>query len=576
MKIIKMALIDELVKSKKLSKDQVAQLKKRTESSKKREEEVILESKLVSEEELFEVKAKSLGIPFKKVFPEDVSLKVLELIPEDSAKYYKMIALERRGDVLEVGMVYPEDLKAREALKFLTRQAGLSYEITLISLTNLKKLLKKYKSLKEEVSAALGELEVEKKTEKKVQKEEIKRMAEKAPISKIVSVMLRHAVDGGASDIHIEPVPESLKIRYRMLGTLYSSLTLPLKVHPAVVARIKILAELKIDETRIPQDGRFSAKVGGRRIDFRVSTFPTSNGEKVVIRILDPVKGIKDFEELGLVGRNFKAMEDAIKKPYGMILVTGPTGSGKTTTLYSVLRVLNTDRVNVMTLEDPIEYHITGINQSQVKPEIGYTFATGLRHIMRQDPDIIMVGEIRDEETAALAVHSALTGHLVLSTLHTNDALGVIPRLADMGVEPFLIPSCLNIAVAQRLVRTLCPDCKKKVKATKKTRELILEEMKNMPEEFKKDVKIPDPLYVYKSQGCKKCDRTGFISRIGIFEVLAMTPGLKELILKTLSSEAIRKEAEKHGRISMRQDGVLKVLKGQTTIEEVLRVTKEA
>lgn len=571
-----MALIDELVKSKKLSKDQVAQLKKRTESSKKREEEVILESKLVSEEELFEVKAKSLGIPFKKVFPEDVSLKVLELIPEDSAKYYKMIALERRGDVLEVGMVYPEDLKAREALKFLTRQAGLSYEITLISLTNLKKLLKKYKSLKEEVSAALGELEVEKKTEKKVQKEEIKRMAEKAPISKIVSVMLRHAVDGGASDIHIEPVPESLKIRYRMLGTLYSSLTLPLKVHPAVVARIKILAELKIDETRIPQDGRFSAKVGGRRIDFRVSTFPTSNGEKVVIRILDPVKGIKDFEELGLVGRNFKAMEDAIKKPYGMILVTGPTGSGKTTTLYSVLRVLNTDRVNVMTLEDPIEYHITGINQSQVKPEIGYTFATGLRHIMRQDPDIIMVGEIRDEETAALAVHSALTGHLVLSTLHTNDALGVIPRLADMGVEPFLIPSCLNIAVAQRLVRTLCPDCKKKVKATKKTRELILEEMKNMPEEFKKDVKIPDPLYVYKSQGCKKCDRTGFISRIGIFEVLAMTPGLKELILKTLSSEAIRKEAEKHGRISMRQDGVLKVLKGQTTIEEVLRVTKEA
>jgi type IV pilus assembly protein PilB len=570
-----MSLVDDLVKSDKLSKKKAAQLKKSIESSKKREEEVILDSNLIAEEDLFNFKAKKLGIPFKKAYPEDVSLKVLELVPEDSAKYYKMIALARRGDVLEVGMVYPENLKAKEALKFLTRQEGLSYEVSLISLSNLKKLLKKYKNLKEEVSAALGELEVEKKPKKGVKKEEIKRMAEKAPISKIVSVMLRHAVDGGASDIHIEPITSNLKIRYRMLGKLYSSLTLPLKVHPAVVARIKILSELKIDETRVPQDGRFSARIGGRRIDFRVSTFPTSDGEKVVIRILDPKKGIKDFEELGLVGRNFNVMEDAIKKPYGMILVTGPTGSGKTTTLYSVLRLLNTDQVNIITLEDPIEYHIEGINQSQVKPDIGYDFATGLRHIMRQDPDIIMVGEIRDEETAALAVHSALTGHLVLSTLHTNDALGVIPRLVDMGVEPFLIPSCLNIALAQRLVRTLCPDCKKKVKASKKMRDLILEELKGVPEEFKKDVKVPDPLYIYKSQGCKKCEHTGFVSRIGIFEVLGMTPGLKELVLKTLSSEAIRKEAEKHGRISMRQDGVLKVLKGQTTIEEVLRVTKE-
>jgi len=405
--------------------------------------------------------------------------------------------------------------------------------------------------------------------------DEIKRMAEKAPISKIVSVMLRHAVDGGASDIHIEPVAESLKIRYRMLGTLYSSLNLPLKVHPAVVARIKILSELKIDETRVPQDGRFSAKVGGRRIDFRVSTFPTADGEKVVIRILDPTEGIKDFEELGLVGRNFKVVESAIKKPYGMILVTGPTGSGKTTTLYSILRVLNKESVNITTLEDPIEYHIEGINQSQVKPGIGYTFATGLRHIMRQDPDIIMVGEIRDEETASLAVHSALTGHLVLSTLHTNDALGVIPRLVDMGIEPFLIPSSLNIALAQRLVRTLCPDCRKKVKASEKTKDLIVKEFNQIPQEMRKGLKVADPLYVYKAQGCKKCDNTGFVDRIGIFEALGMTTGLKELILKTLSSEAIRKEAEKHGRISMRQDGILKVLKGQTTIEEVLRVTKD-
>ena len=570
-----MSLIDDLVKSKKISKDKAVQLKKTIESSKKREEEVILGSKLIPEDFLFELKAEKLNIPFKKIFAEDVSLKVLELIPEDSAKYYKMISIARRGDVLEVGMVYPDNLKAREALKFLTRQTGLSYEASLISLTNFDKLLKKYKNLKEEVNAALGELEVEK-PKKKVKREEIKKMAEKAPISKIVSVMLRHAVDGGASDIHIEPVVSNLKIRYRMLGRLYPSLTLPIKVHPAVVARIKILSKLKIDETRIPQDGRFSARVGGRRIDFRVSTFPTSNGEKVVIRILDPKKGIKDFEDLGLMGRNFNVLEDAVRKPYGMILATGPTGSGKTTTLYSILRILNTEQVNVMTLEDPIEYHIEGVNQSQVRPDIGYTFATGLKHIMRQDPDIIMVGEIRDEETASLAVHSALTGHLVLSTLHTNDALGVIPRLVDMGIEPFLIPSCLNIALAQRLVRVLCPDCKKKVKATDKMRDLILKEVKDIPEDIKKGLKVTDPLYIYSSQGCKKCDRTGFISRIGIFEVLSMTPGLKELILKTLSSDAIRKESEKHGRISMRQDGILKVLKGQTTIEEVLRVTKEA
>ncbi len=569
-----MSLIDALLRLKKITPEKAEELKEEVKTSQKSEEEVILKEKIVPEDFLFQLKSQQLKVPFREVFPEDVVLKVLELIPEDSVKYYKMVPINERDGIVEMGMVYPEDIKAKEALKFLARQVGFSYEVYLITLSNFDKILMQYRGLKKEVGEALGELEVERRPEKKVEKEEMKRMAERAPISKIVSVMLKHAVEGGASDIHIEPTRTNLRIRYRTLGDLHSSLTLPLKVHPAVIARVKILADLKIDETRIPQDGRFSIKTAGRGIDFRVSTFPTSEGEKVVIRILDPEKGFKPLEELGLTGRNFEAVKEAIQKPYGMILATGPTGSGKTTTLYSILRKLNREEVNVMTLEDPIEYHLDGANQSQIRPDIGYTFAVGLRHIMRQDPDIIMVGEIRDEETANLAIHSSLTGHLVLSTLHTNNAVGVIPRLVDMGVEPFLISPTLNLALAQRLVRVLCPECKKKVQATPRVRDLVLKEIGEMPEQVRAAVKVPSPLYLYQPQGCKKCNHTGYSGRLGIYEVLLMTPGLGQLILKTLAEKDIAEEAKKQGRISMRQDGILKVLDGQTTLEEVIRLTK--
>ncbi len=568
-----MTLLKELVKLGKINKEQANSLEKTVKISNKREEEVILAKKIVSEDFLFNLISKRLNIPLKKVSPQDVSLRIMEMVPEDSARFYKMIPLDKRDNFLEIGMIYPEDLKAREALKFLSRQSKFSFEVYLITPTDLNILLRKYKSLKKEVGEALEEIEVEK-PKKTVQKEEIKRMAEKAPISKIVAVMIRHAVEGGASDIHIEPSKDKLRIRYRTLGNLFSSLALPIKVHPAVVARIKILSSLRIDETRIPQDGRFSVNVEGRRIDFRVSTLPTSSGEKVVIRILDPKKGFRSFEKLGLEGRNYKALEEAIKRPYGLILATGPTGSGKTTTLYAILNALNKEEVNITTLEDPIEYHMEGINQSQVKPDIGYTFANGLRHIMRQDPDIIMVGEIRDAETANLAIHSALTGHLVLSTLHTNNAIGVIPRLVDMGIQPFLISPTLTIALAQRLVRVLCPDCKKKVEASPEIKEMISKDIKEMPDSIRKEVKIPSPLYLYKSQGCKKCNNTGFVDQVALYEVLNMTPELGQLILKTLAEPDIKKEAEKQERISMRQDGILKVLDGITTIEEVLRVTK--
>jgi len=475
-------------------------------------------------------------------------------------------------------MVYPEDLKAREALDFLSRQNKLKYRIFLITLSNFEDLIRKYRNLKKEVSRALEELEEEIKTEKKEVKvgkiEEVQRIVEEAPISKVVAVILRHAVDGKASDVHIEPGRDKIRVRFRLDGILHSSLFLPMKILPAIAARIKILSNLKIDETRVPQDGRFSTKFEGRPVDFRISTFPTTLGEKVVLRVLDPTQRKIEFKTLGIRGRNLEVIERFLKQAYGMVLATGPTGSGKTTTLYAAMSRLNKEEVNLMTLEDPVEYFMEGVNQSQVKPDIGYDFANGLRHMLRQDPDILMVGEIRDEETASLAIHSALTGHLVLSTLHTNDAIGVIPRLIDMGIQSFLISPTLNIALAQRLVRKLCPHCKKAVEPSDKVRKEIMKEVENLPPKVKKKVKVAKDFKVYKPVGCKRCNKTGYIGRIGIFEVLEMTDELADIILKSPVESKIRKEARRQGMVTMRQDGVLKVLDGITSFEEVARVAE--
>jgi len=539
----------------------------------------LLERRIVEEKFLFSLKSQNLKIPLKEeILPEEIPLKVLEQIPEESARYYKMIPLAKKDRLLEIGMVYPEDLRAQEALKFLARQGKFSYKVFLITPSVFNRCLKQYRTLREEVRRALEELEVELKAEKierrPLRAAEFERLAEEAPIIKVVAVMLRHAVEGKASDIHIEPTREKLRVRFRMNGILHSSLLLPKKIHPAVVARIKILANLKIDETRIPQDGRFSTKIDDRDIDFRVSTFPTALGEKVAIRVLDPREGLKKFEELGLWGRNFEVLKKAIERPYGLILATGPTGCGKTTTLYAILNLLNKEGVNIMTLEDPVEYFIEGINQSQIRPEIDYDFAKGLRHILRQDPDIIMVGEIRDQETAALAIHATLTGHLVLSTLHTTNAIGVIPRLIDLGVERFLLPPALSIALAQRLVRKLCR-CKKKVKPTGASKDLILKEIENLPLKIKKEIKIPKPLYLFEPQGCRLCNQKGFVGRTALFEVLEMTDSLARIIVEDLSEPNLWKEAKNQGMITMLQDGILKVLKGETWLEEVLRVAEE-
>jgi len=575
-----MSLIRELLDRGILKEENIAALEFEMKKRGEKEEEFLLEKGIIKEEDLFNLKSEMLGIPIKTIEVDDVPLETLALMPEETAKYYQMIPLIKKDNSLEIGMVNPEDLKAQEALKFLARQNNFNYKVFLITLTTFNSLLGQYRDLKKEVGEALEELQTELETSLIGSRprtiDEFARLAEEAPITKIVAVILRQAVDGGASDIHIEPTRDKLRIRFRLLGQLHSSILLPLKIHPAVVARIKILSNLKIDESRIPQDGRFSTIVGGQQIDFRVSTLPTTLGEKVAIRVLDPSTGMKSFEDLGLSGRNLRALQEAIKKPYGLILVSGPTGSGKSTTLYAILNLLNKEDINIISLEDPAEYFINGVNQSQIMPSIGYSFAQGLRHVLRQDPNVIMVGEVRDTETASLVIHAALTGHIVLSSLHTNNAIGVVPRLIDMGIESYLIPSTLNIALAQRLVRRLCDACKKEVVPKKETKDMIVKELALLPEEAKAQIDLKKSFKVWEPVGCKKCNNTGYSGRIGIFEVLTMTSQLSEMILKKqIAEDKILKEADRQGMISIRQDGMLKVLAGLTTTEEIIRVTKE-
>jgi type IV pilus assembly protein PilB len=573
-----MKLLQELFANGILSESRRDELKKEIEKTGKKEEEVILENKIISENALFELKSKILRIPLKIIKPADVPSDILDLIPEEASINYKMTAFSKTDNSVQIAMVYPEDASAQNALRFLANQEKFNYQVYLISPSNFVKLQSQRRTLKSETKKALEELGEEKDSILNVFNKEANAkqiIAEDAPVIRMVLVILRHAIEANASDIHIEPSRDKLNVRFRLNGVLKSSLLLPLKVHPSIVARIKILAGLKIDENRVPQDGRFSAKINDKDIDFRVATFPILYGEKIELRVLDPSTGSRSFDELGLSGRNLEVIKEAIKKPYGLILFTGPTGSGKTTTQYAILRILNQETVNIVTLEDPIEYSIAGINQSQTKPEIGYTFASGLRQILRQDPNIIMVGEIRDEETASLVMNAALTGHVVLSTLHTNSSVGVVARLVDMGVKPFLIPSTLRIVISQRLIRVLCPACKVKVKPNEKVRDYILDKIKSLPASSKEKFKMPDPFFIYETKGCEKCNNTGYSGRAGLYEVLSMNDEIAELVLKNPTEHAIFEAAQRQGMITMEQEGVLKIIAGETTIEEVARVTTE-
>jgi len=513
----------------------------------------------------------------KKISPD-----VLILISEDAARHYKMIPLSLVGNILDVGLVDPNDVKAQEALNFLASRNNLLTRVSKISEDEWSNLIKQYAGLGEEVSEALEGLRKELKEERVLLPETLTRGAkeEQAPIIRMVETILKHGIESRASDIHIEPLMKKLRVRFRLDGVLQTVVILPVEITPAIVSRVKILSNLQIDETRRPQDGRFTTKVGEKEVDLRVAVLPTARGEKVTMRILDPAIGLKTLPELGIVGRNLEVIERGIKKPFGMILMTGPTGSGKSTTIYGILQILNTENVNIVSLEDPVEYYVDGVNQSQIRPELGYTFASGLRQILRQDPNIIVVGEMRDSETAGLAVQSALTGHLVLSTLHTNDAVGVIPRLMNMGVEPFLLPSALNVALAQRLVRRLCPDCKKETAASEPIKKIILDAVELMPEEFKPKIFAKgEPasggkgeIKIYKPVGCPKCGNKGTKGRIAVFELLEMTPQLEEIIMSGPTESKILAEGKRQGMVTMFQDGIMKVLEGTIGFDELIQV----
>ena len=543
--------------------------------------EKALKAEGISEDDILNAKSEISGLTVKKVLPGQTPFDILKKIPEEAARHYRFVPLGMKDDFLEVGVVNPADIEAKRALQFIVSRTNLPVKTFIISEDDLETVLEEYKGLGGEVSRALGDLEMELSdisstaATATMQKElssggsKDSKIVEDAPVTKVVAVILRHALEGNASDIHIEAVSDRVKIRFRVDGVMYTSIVLPLTIHEAIVSRIKILTDMKIDEKRKPQDGRFEARIEGRDIDFRVSTFPSFFGEKVVIRILDREKGVKTLEELGLSEDHLKVVREMIKKPYGLILLTGPTGSGKTTTLYAMLKELDREANNVVSLEDPIEYNIEGVNQSQVRSEIGYDFASGLRTILRQDPDIIMVGEIRDKETAAMAIHAALTGHLVLSTLHTNNAAGVVPRLVDMGIDPYLIAPTLLMVIGQRLVRKLCPDSRREKILEGAFKEIAQNELKNMPDEARKKITSFDR--IYEGVSSPSCPM-GSKGRVGIFEVLYKTSALESLILTKPSEQDILKESRKQGMTTIKEDGLIKMLNGFISFDEFLKL----
>ncbi len=562
-----------------LNQEQLNNIKEKIQDKKFDLESFVIKEKILEEEELTKQRAEFHNLEYMNLIDFEVKEDALNFLPQEIADNYRIVCFDKKPEKIKIGLIEP-NFKAFEAVNFLAMDEGLSVEYYIVSKTALNKTLKQYQKIEKEVSSALeikaqeDDLEFSEKPEDILEQD-----ISSAPISRIVSVIIRHAVESKASDIHVEPLEKESRVRYRVDGVLHTSLSLPRSVHNAVIARIKVLAKLKLDETRIPQDGRIRLVVNKRDVDFRISTMPLSNTEKVVMRILDTAEGTPSLKDLGFNKVNLKVLEEGIKKTSGILLSTGPTGSGKTTTLYSLLSILNKEGVNISTLEDPIEYEMKGINQSQVRSKIGFSFANGLRSILRQDPNIIMVGEIRDEETAELAIHAALTGHLVLSTLHTNDSLGAIFRLMDMKIEPFLLASTLRTIVAQRLARKICTACRQERKYTKNEADKIIENLKTLDFNYIKE-ELPSlnnledirNWKTYKAVGCSRCEDTGYAGRLAIGETINVVESLSEMISEKsndLNLEAVKKT---QNFVSLYQDGSIKTLKGATTFEEVLRV----
>lgn len=576
-------LNSQLKQKKILSVDKLSTLEKDFNSQKATTswEDFLLQQKAVTEDQILTIKSEELGVPVVDLKDLKIDQAVLSLVPEPIANRHKIISFAKTNDSLHLAMIDPTDIQSRE---FIQKKTGLKIVPFLIGKTSFEAGVTKYHSnLEGEIqnlvsedapgltTSAPGEVD-----------DSLKKMAQEIPVIRVVDTLLEYAIFEKASDIHIEPQENSVIVRYRIDGILHDVMTLPKVIHAALVARLKVLSNLKIDEHRLPQDGRFKIQKEGYKFAFRVSTIPVFDGEKVVMRLLDESAKALTLEQLGFEKSMLDVVIRNIKKPHGALLVTGPTGSGKSTTLYAIITLLNTRHVNISTIEDPVEYRIEGANQMQVNPKIGLTFAIGLRALLRQDPNIIMIGEVRDKETAEEAVHAAMTGHIVLSTLHTNTSAGALPRLVDIGVEPFLIASTVNAVIAQRLVRILCGACKKQTKITKDAVQELSSQFKIdrlmavlLKEKYLNAKQELQDLPFWQAVGCEKCNHTGYRGRIGIHEVLEVTPKIAELMISKASSGDLQDQAEAEGMILMWQDGFIKSIQGVTTIDEVLRVSKE-
>jgi type IV pilus assembly protein PilB len=540
---------------------------------------VLLAKRMTDAETVAKAEAGAVGLPYEDLGARELEPRILNLIPKNVAEEHGAVAFAQDGNVVSVGMVDPDNATKSQAVSYLLQASGNRPQFFAISRASLEQALRRYEALTKDVASALevAKGKYESPTEEMATVEqELGEVIKGAPVSRIVAVMLRYAVEAGASDIHVEPYGEETRVRYRVDGVLRSMLALPKYLHASVVSRIKVLASMKLDETRVPQDGRITETIAGKLIDFRVSTLPLTDAEKVVMRVLDTTRGVPTLRDLGFREEYEEIIMREIRKPHGMFLITGPTGSGKSTTLFTVLSLRNEEGVNISTLENPVEYFIKGVNQAQIRPEVGFTFASGLRALLRQDPNIIMVGEIRDGETGELSIHAALTGHMLFSTMHTNNAMGVVPRMVDMRLEPFLIGATLNVAIAQRLARRVCDRCKAPTTVPPELEAKVRAQLAGIPARYRAVVDAQAPrLSFYKGRGCVRCNNTGYLGRVACAEILLFDERLRDLVVERAASSEIEAAARAAGFMTLGQDALLKALVGLTTMEEVLRVTAE-
>ncbi len=567
-----MNFLEVLVKKGLINRYQIDEI---VETSTKEEKsiETILRDMDIDDNDILDAKSLYLDVPKKIIDYDDIDPEIVKMIPPDSSKMYQMVAFGQTDDgVLEVGMLDPRSIEAQNVLQFITAETGTPYKIYTITEEGYGRILDKNNGINSEISGVIDEFtdideNAEKLAKQHIEEGQEELIKEDAPITKMVAAIIKHAVQTGVSDIHIDHTGEVLKVRFRVDGELETYLEIPKSAHSAVVARIKIMTKtMKLDERRKPQDGRFQAIIDGRKIAFRVSIMPTFYGEKVVIRILDSVKGIRKLAKLGLTETQEKMIRYAINRPHGLILITGPTGSGKTTTLYSMMGEVDRETKNVVSLEDPVEYQFPGVNQSQVRSDIGYTFASGLRSIVRQDPDVIMVGEIRDKETANLAIQAALTGHLVFATLHTNSSFGIIPRLVEMGVDEYLIAPTLILGIAQRLLRRIADGAAVPVENKDSVKKMITDQFSDLPDKFKKDLNLDRELYDVQPT---KDAPSGMKGREAILEMFEVDKEVEQIILNNPTEKAVYDAARRKGMLTLKDSAVLKGLEGIVPFTEI-------